>query len=122
MKLPIGKRRVVAVADTTGNNVGNWTVMFDPATMSMHWTMYEVYKIVVNVAQSAGIVPFTVFIGQGQYEAYQTSVVASWSDPQPMIVDGGETLYFYFTEPTSDGTPPNVTIWCQVDLELAQRK
>lgn len=95
--------------------------MFDPAVMSTHYSMFEVYKMIVNVNQSAGIVPFTVYIGQRQYEAYQTSVVASWSDQQPMIVDGGETIYFYFTEPTTDGTPPTVTIWCQVDDNLAKR-
>lgn len=84
--------------------------------------MYEVYKIVVNIAQSAGVVPFTVYIGQRQYEAYQTSVVASWSDVVPMIVDSGETVYFYFTEPSTDATPPTVTMWCQVDPELAMLK
>lgn len=121
VKQPIGPRHLTAVIDSTGNNAGNWTISFDPATMAMHWSMYEVYKIVVNVNQSAGVVPFTVYIGQRQYEAFQTSVVASWSDTVPMIVDGGETLYFYFTEPATDGTPPSVTIWCQVDRDLAKR-
>lgn len=120
-KKPLGHRIATAVADTTGNNTGQWTVAFDPAAMSIHWTMYEVYKIVININQSAGVVSFTVFIGQAQYEGFQSSTIATWSDVQPMPVDSGETLYFYFNEPSSDGTPPTVTIWIQVDLDIAQR-
>lgn len=115
-----GPRRAVAAVDQTGNNAGNWTAQFTPADMAIHWTMYEVYKMIVNIADSAGVVNFTVFIGQHQYEGFQTSGTASWSDAQPMRVDGGETLYFYFTEPSSDGTPPSVTIWTQVDTDVAR--
>lgn len=117
----MGSRRVVAQADTTGNNTGFWTVDFDPATMALHWTQYEVYKMVVTLAQTAGEVAWTVYIGTNVYEGYQASIVATWSDPQPMIVPNGETIYFYFDEPSSDGTPPVVTIWIQVDEDYARR-
>lgn len=115
-----GPRTLTAKADNTGNNTGNWTVAFTPADIAIHWTIYEIYKMVVNIAEAAGVVAFTVFIGQHQYEGFQTSGVASWSDAQPMRVDGGETLYFYFTEPSTDGTPPSVTLWCQVDTDVAR--
>ena len=116
----LGPRSATAVDDITGNNANKWTASFGPADMAIHWSEYQVYKMVVNIAQSAGVVPFTVYIGQHQYEGFQTSAIATWSDPQPMIVDSGETVYFYFDEPSSDGTPPTVTMWCQVDLDVAK--
>lgn len=119
-KVPLGARTKVATADNTGRNSGKWTVAFEPADLAIHWTIYEVYKIVVNIAQSAGVVPFTVFIDNNQYEGFQSSTIATWSDPQPMAVNSGATLYFFFSEPTSDATPPTVTIWVQIDDVVAR--
>lgn len=117
----MGSRRVVAAPDTTGNNAGNWTVSFDPATMALHWTQYEVYKMVVSLNSAAGVVAWTVYIGINAYEGFQASTIATWSDPQPMIVQSGESIYFYFNELSSDNTPPVVTIWIQVDEDYARR-
>lgn len=119
-KVPLGSRSKTAIADTTGRNSGNWTVAFEPADLAIHWTIYEVYKIVVNISASAGVVPFTVFIDNNQYEGFQSSVIATWSDPQPMPVVGGATLYFFFAEQATDGTPPTVTIWVQIDDAVAR--
>lgn len=119
-KVPLGSRYKVATADATGRNSNKWTVAFEPADLAIHWTIYEVYKIVVNIATSAGVVPFTVFIDNNQYEGYQSSTIATWSDPQPMAIPGGATLYFFFDENVTDNTPPSVTIWVQIDEAVAR--
>lgn len=106
---------MTAGVDNSGVNTGNWTAIFDKAVVGINYNTYEVYKMVVELNPSAGVVSWTIHIGQRAYEGYQSSVIATWSDPNPMVVDSGETVYFYFSEPTSDGTPPVVTLWCQVD-------
>lgn len=119
-KISQGPRTVTAVADTTGRNTGLWTASFDPSVIGIHYTQYEVYKMVVRLNASAGVVSWTIWNGAHPYEGFQASVIATWADPTPMPVDSGETLYFFFNEPSSDGTPPMVTIWCQVDNESAR--
>lgn len=110
-----------AVPDPTGNNTGNWTILFDPSQVLISWTQYEIYKMVVTINSAAGVVPFQVWNGPHPYSGFQTASNAEWSDYQPMIVDSGETVYFYFQEVSSDNTPPQATIWTQVDLDIAKR-
>lgn len=118
----MGSRRVTAVDDPTGNNTGKWTVVFDPLAISIAYTKYEVYKMVVELASVAGIVSWIVSIGIFHYEGFEAQSIATWSDSQAMIVDSGETVYFYFNEPSSDSTPPVVTIWTQVDDSYARKQ
>lgn len=119
-KYPLGPRRVVAKADTTGNNAGNYTAVFDPNTVNINYTLWEVYKMVVTIPTADGIGGWQIFIGINQYEGYQSSGNATWSDPQPMVVDSGETVYFYFNIPTSKSAP-TVILWTQVDLDIAKQ-
>ena len=95
--------------------------MFDPATVAIHWSIYEVYKIVVDLTNAgSSVISWTVFIGQQPYEGFEASNIATWSDFQPMRVDGGETVYFYFNQSTAGTSPPRVTMWCQVDTDIAR--
>ena len=119
-KLPLGPRRLTASADTTGNNSGNYTCVFTPEIMSVKWTQWEVYKMVVNNPLANGVSQWTIRIGIHQYEGFQSQGVATWSDHQPMPVDAGENLYFYFNIPVSTGAAPTVTLWIQVDLDIAR--
>ena len=118
-KKTLGPRRVVAAPDQTGNNPGKFTAVFDPNTVNVKWTQYEVYKQVVTNATASGVVGWRIFIGINQYEGYQSQGTATWSDAQPMVVDSGETVYFYFDLATT-GVPPIVTLWIQVDLDIAR--
>jgi hypothetical protein len=92
--------------------------------MSVGWTQYEVYHIVVSIPPLMGLVGWTVYNGLHQFDAYQSSGFASWSDPQPMRVDSGETVFFYFEEMVlnspQNNAPPIVTMWLQVDLDIAK--
>ena len=121
--LPVGSRTVTALLDPTGNNTGNYTAVFDPAAVSVNWTQFEVYKIVVVIPILVGLVGWTVYNGLHIWDAFQSSGFASY-EGTPMVVDSGETVFFYFDEsiqnsPTNN-PPPIVTMWLQVDLDIAK--
>lgn len=109
----------VAVADTTGNNAGNYTATFDPNLINVKWTKFEVYKMIVVNAKASGLVGWNIFIGIHQYEGFQSQGTATWSDPTPMPVDSGENIYFYF-DLAQTGVAPIVTLWIQVDRDVAR--
>jgi hypothetical protein len=118
-KKTLGPRRLVATADTTGNNAGKYTCVFTPAVMSVKWTQYEVYKMVVNIPTANGVVGWKIFIGIHQYEGFQSLGQATWSDSQSMVIDSGENLYFYFDNLVATAAP-TVTLWIQVDMDIAR--
>lgn len=87
--------------------------------MSVKWTQYEVYKMVVNIPTANGVVGWKIFIGIHQYEGFQSLGQATWSDSQSMVIDSGENLYFYFDNLVATAAP-TVTLWIQVDMDIAR--
>jgi len=118
MIIPVGPRTVIASIDNTGNNPTNWTAVFDPAVMAIRWNVYEVYKIIVDIPDNVGFTHWVIYIGPYRYEGAAAAKILTWSDFQPMRVDSGESVYFYFD--TSNGSPPTCTMWCQVNDEYAR--
>jgi hypothetical protein len=119
----LGSRRAVGVADTTGNNTGNWTVTFDPATLNVNVGQFEINKVVIRTQSAAFIIQFSVYVDSNQWDANFVpggNVLGSntWDPANPIKLRPGQYLYFYFDEPDSDGTPPTVTIWLQFDETL----
>jgi len=126
--LTIGSRNATAVLDPSGNNTGNYTAVFDPASVAVGWTQYEVYQIVVQVPLLMGLVGWTVYNGLHVWDAFQSSGFATWeaAGETPLTVDSGETVWFYFDEMVmnspNNNPPPLVTMWLQVNLDIAKRK
>jgi hypothetical protein len=116
-KKTLGPRTVTASLDQTGNNAGNFTAVFDPKTVGINWTQYEVYKIVVATPSTTTVSSWTIFIGINQYDGFQSAGTATWSDTTPMRVDSGESLYFYFKSQVA----AKITIWTQVDLDIGKQ-
>jgi hypothetical protein len=106
---------VTGVADTTGNNTGNWTVTFQPNFLSFTVPEAFVYKIQV---MGAGGSSFNVYVENKQWDSNIYGAQNSWDDNagDSLIIRPGESLYFYFSDPVSDGTPPVVTIFLRYDL------
>lgn len=94
--------------------------MFDPNTINVKWTQFEIYKMVVSIPTANGVVGWQIFIGIHQYEGFQSLGNATWSDPQPMVVDSGENIYFYFTNAAPSTAAPTVTLWVQVNEDIAR--
>ena len=114
----LGSRSAKGAADTTGQNTGNWTVQFAPNDLNVQLTEYEVYKIVVTGAAPSAT--FDVFADAQQWDTAVYATNNSWDPVQPLILRFGQTLYFYYSSPASDGDQPQVTIWLRQNVELTQ--
>lgn len=103
---------VSGVADTTGNNPGKWTITFDPNILNITVSQFEVYKMIVKGANNT---TFDVYVDAHQWDTAIYGTKNSWDPQQPLIMRPGETLYFYYSDPTTDNTPPVATIWLRYD-------
>lgn len=106
---------VVGSEDETGFNPGNWTVVFGPDVMNCNMPYFEVCHIVVNGAAGA---TFDVFIDLAQWDTNQNGFKNSWDPAVPMPLRPGQYLYFYYSDPVSDLTPPEITIWLRYDQDI----
>src|SRR5215469_50362 len=106
--IELGSRFLKGAADTTQNNTGNWTVTFDKSVFTTEMPQYELYHIVLHGAAGSS---FNVFIDNREYDTNVAGDQNSWNPPQPMILRPGQTVYFYWSDPTSDNTPPRVTVY-----------
>ena len=106
---------ITGALDTTGNNVGNWTVGFNPVLLSFTVPEAFVYKIQVTGAVGS---TFNVYVENKQWDSNIFGNQNSWDDDggDTLIVRTGESLYFYFSDQTTDVTPPVVTIFLRYDL------
>lgn len=113
--VPLGSRVLTGIADTTGNNPGNWTVAFDPSTINVNVPYFEVCHIVVNGAAGAS---FDLFIDIQQWDTNQNGFKNSWDPAVPLPLRPGNFLYFYYSDDITDNTPPTVTIWLRYDQDI----
>lgn len=114
--VPLGPRGPQQGApDQTGHNPGNWTVVFDPATINCSVPYFEVCHIVVNGAAGAS---FDVFVDIQKWDSNQNGFANSWDPSVPLSMRPGQYLYFYYSDPTTDATPPTVTIWLRYDQDI----
>lgn len=110
----LGPRKATGAADTSGNNTGNWTVTFDPATLAISTQIpsFEVYKMTVQGAPGSSL---TVYVDLYQWDSTLLASLNSWDPAQPLLLQQGQTVYFYYDDPVTDGIAPEVTIWLRYD-------
>src|SRR6266852_1172393 len=113
----LGSRSATGAADTTGQNPGNWTVTFTPAILAVTVTEFEVYKIITTKA--AQTATFDVFVDARQWDTSVYGTNNSWDPTQPLIMRYGETLYFFYSSASSDGSMPKVTVWLRHEVSLS---
>jgi len=106
---------ITGVADTTGNNTGNWTVTFNPVTLAFTVPEVFVYKMQVTGAVGSS---FDIFVENKQWDSNIFGNQNSWDDDggDTLKIAVGETLYYYYSDFTSDGTPPIITVFLRYDL------
>ena len=112
----LGYRPVKAVPDTTGMNQSNWTASFPPEVINANVPYFELYHFyvqspLVNAQQPA----IQVALNQGLWDFNQQGGGNGWDPAQPMLMTPGDTLYFYFSVPTSVTPAPVVTAWFRYD-------
>lgn len=114
--IELGPRGPVnGAADNTGLNPGNWTIALDPAVLSVSTEIryFEVYKMIVHGAPGS---TFNVYVDRNEWDTAVFGQQNSWDPIQPLKMQNGQTLYFMYSDPVSDGTPPTVTVWLRYDL------
>lgn len=110
---------VTGIADQSGLNNGNWSVVFDPATISCNLAQFEVYKMVVTGAPNT---TFKVYRENKLWDVGVYGTLNSWDPQQPLLMQQGQTLMFAYSDATTDNNPPIVTIWMRYDSDLQANK
>lgn len=114
----LGARKAVGTADTTGNNTGKWTVVFDPQTINVNVAHFELYKLVVTgAAQTA---TFNVYVNVNQWDTAVYATNNSWDPQQPLLLTPGDVVYFYYSSSSSDGNKPTIYAWFRYDPAIPQ--
>lgn len=115
----LGSRQVTAALDETGNNTGNYTAVFDPSVLAIDVPWFELYRGVVQDAVPGAQV--TVYVDKRPVSAAPLPQVAEWDPSQPVLLEPGSTIYFYFSTPLNAiPTPPapEVTLWFRFDAAM----
>lgn len=114
--IPLGFRGpVTGTKDLSGHNPGNWTAQFTPDIINVNVPYFEVYKIIVKGAASS---TFNVFVDIAQWDTAVYGAQNSWDPQQPLVMKPGENLYFCYSDPVTDNSPPVVTIWLRYDPDI----
>jgi len=106
---------VTGAADTTTKNPGNWTIAFTPDVINVNVPQFEVYKMVVSGAEDT---TFNVYVDSWLWDVGIYGALNSWDPTQPLILRPGQALYFAYSDPVTDGTPPVATIWIRYNTDL----
>lgn len=106
---------VTGVPDQSGLNAGNWSIQFTPDILQCNIPQFEVYKMVVHGAPGT---TFRVFVDIKEWDVGISGFLNSWDPQQPLIMNPGQTLLFAYSDPTTDNTPPNATIWLRYDQDI----
>jgi hypothetical protein len=112
----LGKRGpVTGTADTTGQNSGKWTIAFTPAILNTQVPELLVYKVQIQGALGSS---FDVFIESVQHDVNVFGNQNTWfDDSDQLAIRPGETLFFFYDNPSTDGVPPVATIFLRYDFD-----
>lgn len=101
---------------TSTDNI-NWTVTFDMSVLNVSTTIpyFEVYHIRINGVPGSTV---DVKIQAWDWDTTNYGDNNSWDPNQPMLVQPGQTIYFYYTYPSASTSAPTVTLWLRYDESL----
>lgn len=108
----LGPRPKIAAPDNTGNNAGNFTTVYAPVDLAAKASYFEVYQI--GLSGTAGT-NFTVYINTQLWNAVPTGFQNSYDPSQPMILEPGDYVYFYWALAVTGNTAPTTTMWLRAD-------
>lgn len=109
----LGARPVTAVADTTGQNAGNWSATLDDSVIQVGVPEFEMYHMFISAPilgtgqQSSA----RVMLNSSFWDATLIAQLNSWDPSQPMLCRPGDIISVLFNVPTSMVPAPVVTCW-----------
>jgi hypothetical protein len=111
---------MVATLDTTGNNVGNWTLIADPQKLNCKVALAEVHQISIDGPIGS---KFALYRNTRVWN----QVVQGWAnnyDPQnPLMIRPGDTLFFYWRAQAGVWFPvPSAVVWMRYDIDLPENQ
>lgn len=109
--------RVVAAADTTGQNTGNLTIQFKPTLLGIWLAEFVIYHMVLEsltIGMQAKIVLNAATYG---YFGPATGAGREWFGQ--LYMKSGDELDFFFTSPSSTTPKPALTAYIIYDPSLA---
>jgi hypothetical protein len=105
---------LTGVADTSGQNLGNWTIAFTPAILATQVPELLIYKIKIQGALGSA---FNIYVETVQHDVNIFGAQNTWfDDADSLIVRPGENLYFFYNDPVTDLTPPMATVFLRYDF------
>lgn len=110
--IDLGRKKVTAAADLTGLNAGNWTNVFDHATLGANVPRFECYHM--SAVSVPSLATLTVFKGVDVYSAVELFGDAEWDPAQPMPLAPADDVYLCWDQPAT-GTPPTCWMWLRYD-------
>lgn len=114
----LGSRVAQGALDTSGQNPGNWTIAFGPNVLNINVPSFECYHLVSTGA--ALNATFNVYVNNNLWDVSVYARQSSWDPSQPMVLQPGDTLSFYFSTVATDGFTPSITAWFRYDPALSQ--
>jgi hypothetical protein len=115
----LGSRSAIGAKDTTSKNPGNWTIAFTPDIININVPQFDVYKMIVKGAANT---TFNVYVDNFLWDVGIYGTLNSWDPQQPLILRPGESLFFAYSDPITDNTPPSATIWMRYDTAFVSGK
>lgn len=112
----LGARQATAAPDTTGNNTGNLTTVFDPKALGISVSEFEIYRGVVQNA-TAGC-SATLSINNYPTSCNIFGSTAEWDPTQPPLMGPGDSLFIYWSLAVGS-TKPVTTLWFRYDDSVA---
>lgn len=110
----LGARLLEAKADNTGQNPGNYTTVFTSAVLAVNVAWFEVYAAVAEYVPPGATA--RIYVGVYARSYAQFGPGGEWDPTQPVLLQPGQELYFYWSTATSlPGRPPKVTLWLRYD-------
>jgi hypothetical protein len=115
----LGRRGpLVGALDYTGLNSGNWTIAFTPAILNFTVPQATVYKLQVSGALGSN---FNIYVDSDQWDVNIFGTQNSWHDDagDELMLRVGQTLFLMYSDPVTDGTPPEATLFLRYDDSLS---
>lgn len=110
--MTLGARPVLATADTSGQNTGNWTCVFDQSVISNTVPVFEMYHMYITSPQlTTTLTTAKVVLNTNFWDATLIGQLNSWDPAQPLLMTPGDTLYVMFNVPVATTPVPLVTAW-----------
>lgn len=115
--MPLPPIPVVAAADTTGQNSGNWTNAFTVAVLPQV-NVFEIWHMTVKSAPVAATAK--IIIHNALFSVVTTGLDGTneWDPQQAAILKPGDEMDFLWKVATSVTPAPIVTIWTRYDADL----